>query len=102
MDNGASSYLRFLNGENDAFAELIRQYKDGKMARKLNGKQIYQLLLSALIILLAVLICSSAVGIYQEGSRRKAEDPLESVYTHLTNGGGNYSDAMFALRLILK
>ncbi|MCR5015282.1 MAG: RNA polymerase sigma factor [Ruminococcus sp.] len=29
MDNGASSYLRFLNGENDAFAELIRQYKDG-------------------------------------------------------------------------
>ena len=28
---------------------------------------------------------------------------LESVYTHLTNGGGgNSSDAMFALRLILK
>lgn len=51
------------------------------MARKLNGKQIYQLFLSALIILLAVLICSSAVGIYQEGSRRKAEDPLGSVYT---------------------
>ena len=29
MDNGASSYLRFLNGDNDAFVEIIRQYKDG-------------------------------------------------------------------------
>lgn len=29
MDNGASSYLRFLNGENDAFVEIIREYKDG-------------------------------------------------------------------------
>ena len=29
MDNGASSYLRFLNGDNDAFVEIIRTYKDG-------------------------------------------------------------------------
>ncbi|MDO4864489.1 MAG: sigma-70 family RNA polymerase sigma factor [Ruminococcus sp.] len=29
MDNGASSYLRFLNGDNEAFVEIIRQYKDG-------------------------------------------------------------------------
>ena len=29
MDNGASSYLRFLNGDNDAFVDIIRQYKDG-------------------------------------------------------------------------
>ena len=29
MDNGASSYLRFLNGDNDAFVEIIKQYKDG-------------------------------------------------------------------------
>ena len=29
MDNGASSYLRFLNGENEAFVEIIREYKDG-------------------------------------------------------------------------
>ena len=28
MDNGASSYLRFLNGDNDAFVELVREYND--------------------------------------------------------------------------
>ena len=47
----------------------------------MTGKHIYQILLSALCILLAVLICSAAVGIYREGSRRKAEHPLETVYT---------------------
>lgn len=29
MDNGASSYLRYLDGDDDAFVALIRQYKDG-------------------------------------------------------------------------
>lgn len=29
MDNGASSYLRFLGGDNDAFVELVREYSDG-------------------------------------------------------------------------
>lgn len=29
MDNGASSYRRFLSGENEGMAELISDYKDG-------------------------------------------------------------------------
>ena len=29
MDNGASSYRRFLAGEDTAFAEIIREYRDG-------------------------------------------------------------------------
>ena len=29
MDNGASSYRRFLNGEKDALIEIIKEYKDG-------------------------------------------------------------------------
>lgn len=29
MDNGASSYRRFLEGDNAGMAELIREYKDG-------------------------------------------------------------------------
>ena len=29
MENGASSYLRFLNGDDDAFAPIVRDYKDG-------------------------------------------------------------------------
>ena len=29
MDNGASSYRRFLSGENEGMSELIREYKDG-------------------------------------------------------------------------
>ena len=29
MDNGASSYLRFLNGDNDSFVELVKEYGDG-------------------------------------------------------------------------
>ena len=29
MDNGASSYLRYLEGDDEAFVELIRQFKDG-------------------------------------------------------------------------
>lgn len=29
MDNGASSYRRFLDGDKDALTEIIREYKDG-------------------------------------------------------------------------
>lgn len=29
MDNGASSYLRFLNGDDEGIVEIIRDYKDG-------------------------------------------------------------------------
>ena len=47
----------------------------------MTGKHVYQILLSLLCILLAVLICSAAVGIYREGSRRKEEHPLETVFT---------------------
>ncbi len=31
MDNGASSYLRFLNGNEEGFVDMIREYKDGLM-----------------------------------------------------------------------
>ena len=29
MDNGAGSYRRFLAGDDNAFAEIIREYRDG-------------------------------------------------------------------------
>ena len=29
MDNGASSYLRFLNGEEKGFVEIVTEYRDG-------------------------------------------------------------------------
>ena len=29
MDNGASSYRRFLNGDDEGLAEIVRDYKDG-------------------------------------------------------------------------
>ena len=47
----------------------------------MTGKHVYQILLSLLCILLAVLICSAAVASYREGSRRKEEHPLETVFT---------------------
>ncbi len=31
MDNGASSYRRFLDGDDDGFVEIIKEYKDGLM-----------------------------------------------------------------------
>ena len=31
MDNGASSYRRFLEGDDDGFVEIIKYYKDGLM-----------------------------------------------------------------------
>ena len=29
MDNGASSYRRFLDGDDNGFVEIVRDYKDG-------------------------------------------------------------------------
>ena len=29
MDNGASSYLRFLNGDKNGFVDIVKDYKDG-------------------------------------------------------------------------
>ena len=31
MDNGASSYRRFLEGDDDGIVQIIRDYKDGLM-----------------------------------------------------------------------
>ena len=31
MDNGVSSYRRFLEGEDDGFVEIVKDYKDGLM-----------------------------------------------------------------------
>ena len=36
MDNGASSYRRFLDGDDSGLAELVRDYKDG-LILYLNG-----------------------------------------------------------------
>ncbi len=36
MDNGASSYRRFLNGDDEGLTEIVRDYKDGLMLY-LNG-----------------------------------------------------------------
>ncbi len=43
--------------------------------------RLYLALQSAICIALVVLLSMSAVGIYREGSARKAEHPMESVYT---------------------
>ena len=29
MDNGASSYLRFLNDDREGFVQIVKDYKDG-------------------------------------------------------------------------
>ena len=36
MDNGASSYRRFLNGDDEGIAEIVRDFKDG-LILYLNG-----------------------------------------------------------------
>lgn len=36
MDNGASSYRRFLAGDDEGLAEIVREYKDG-LILYLNG-----------------------------------------------------------------
>ncbi len=44
-------------------------------------KKAYQVILAVLLALLTVLLCAAAVGIWQEGSARKTQNPLEAVYT---------------------
>ena len=41
----------------------------------------YLILQAVVWVLLAVLICAQAVGIYREGAARRADDPLASIYT---------------------
>ena len=43
--------------------------------------KIYLIIQAALCVVLVVLLCVSAVTIYREGAVRKAERPLESIYT---------------------
>lgn len=44
-------------------------------------RKLYLLLQAAVCTALAALLCLAAVGIWREGSVRKAADPTESVYT---------------------
>ena len=30
MDNGASSYRRYLEGDDEGIADIVREYKDGR------------------------------------------------------------------------
>ena len=43
--------------------------------------KIYLIIQAALCVLLVALLCVSAVTVYREGAARKAERPLESIYT---------------------
>ena len=60
-----------------AFALTLWQKKKAAHT-KVNG---YFILQAAVWVLLAVLICAQAVGIYREGAARRADDPLASIYT---------------------
>ena len=44
-------------------------------------KKLYLIIQAVLCVLLVILLCASALAIFAEGSARKAENPLESVYT---------------------
>ena len=44
-------------------------------------RKAYLILQSALCILLVILLAASAVTIYREGKARKAENPMEWVYS---------------------
>ena len=44
-------------------------------------RKVYLALLAAALVLLTVLLSAAALRIWREGSARKAENPLESVYT---------------------
>lgn len=43
--------------------------------------KVLRAILSALCVLIAALLCASAVGIYREGAAQKMEHPLEAIYT---------------------
>lgn len=44
-------------------------------------KKLYLIVQSVVCVLLVILLAASAVSIYREGKARKAEDPMESIYT---------------------
>ena len=47
----------------------------------MNRGRLYLLLQAAVCIALVALLAGSAITIYEEGSARKAEQPMESIYT---------------------
>ena len=47
-------------------------------------KKAYLILQSVLCVLLVILLAASAVAIYREGTARKAENPMEWIYTRET------------------
>ena len=44
-------------------------------------KRLFRAIQAALCVLIAALLIMAAVGIYREGAARKAENPLEAIYT---------------------
>ena len=44
-------------------------------------KKLYLIVQSVVCVLLVILLAASALSIYREGKARKAEDPMESIYT---------------------
>ena len=48
---------------------------------RMTKSKVCLLLQAMLCVLLAVLLASSAIGVYREGMARREKDPLESVYT---------------------
>ena len=59
------------------FGRIVLGMGDGRMTRT----RIYLIMQAVLCVLLVVLLSVSAVTIYREGAARKAEHPLESIYT---------------------
>lgn len=63
----------------------------------MNRKRAYLVIQCLCCILLAILLCTGAVRIYREGAQRKAEHPLESIYTAdaLSDEFGKLAPALF-------
>ena len=47
----------------------------------MNAYKVYRIIMAAVCVLLAALLCAAAVSVYVEGSARKAENSMESIYT---------------------
>ena len=58
-----------------------RRSNGGRMERFMTRVKVYLIVQAVLCLLLVILLSVSAVNIYREGSARKAEHPLESIYT---------------------
>ena len=66
----------------------------------MNGKKIILILQAVVCIVLALWLAVGAVAIWVEGSARKAEDPLESIYT-AENVGARLGQILPAILLSL-